>query len=250
MTETAQMADIVLPATMFMEHDDLYHGGGHQHISVGAKLIEPPGECRSNHEVLRVWPAPRRRASRLRHDAARADRLDAAEERPWRHRDAGGRSVARPAAGFRTSHYLNGFAHPDGKFRFKADWAHVPFGDRRADGALGADAALPDHWDVIEEADEAHPFRLATSPARNFLNSTFNETPTSRAREGAPDGDDPSRWMRLARHRRRRRGRARQCRGARRRLTAKLFDGLRRGVLIAESIWPNEAHSAAAASTC
>ena len=53
MTETAQMADIVLPATMFMEHDDLYYGGGHQHISVGAKLIEPPGECRSNHEVLR-----------------------------------------------------------------------------------------------------------------------------------------------------------------------------------------------------
>src|SRR6266851_3083555 len=53
MTETAAMADIVLPATMFMEHDDLYYGGGHQHISVGAKLIEPPGECRSNHEVLR-----------------------------------------------------------------------------------------------------------------------------------------------------------------------------------------------------
>src|SRR6201997_3035372 len=53
MTETAQMADIVLPATMFMEHDDLYYGGGHQHISGGAKLIEPPGACRSNHEVLR-----------------------------------------------------------------------------------------------------------------------------------------------------------------------------------------------------
>src|SRR5260370_12886175 len=52
MTETAQMADIVLPATMFLEHDDLYYGGGHQHISVGAKLIEPPAECRSNHEVL------------------------------------------------------------------------------------------------------------------------------------------------------------------------------------------------------
>src|ERR1700739_4754543 len=29
MTETAQMADIVLPATMFMEHDDLSYGGGH-----------------------------------------------------------------------------------------------------------------------------------------------------------------------------------------------------------------------------
>src|SRR5438128_373149 len=52
MTETAAMADIVLPATMFLEHDDLYYGGGHQHLSVGPKLIDPPGECRSNHEVL------------------------------------------------------------------------------------------------------------------------------------------------------------------------------------------------------
>ena len=47
--------------------------------------------------------------------------------------------------------------------------------------------ALPDHWDVIEEADAVHPFRLATSPARNFLNSTFNETPTSLRREGRPE---------------------------------------------------------------
>src|SRR5258705_2872476 len=52
MTETAAMADIVLPATIFMEHDDLYYDGGHQQISAGAKLIDPPGECRSNHEVL------------------------------------------------------------------------------------------------------------------------------------------------------------------------------------------------------
>jgi anaerobic selenocysteine-containing dehydrogenase len=52
MNETAKMADIVLPATMFMEHDDFYYGGGHQYVSLGPKLIEPPGECRSNHEVI------------------------------------------------------------------------------------------------------------------------------------------------------------------------------------------------------
>ncbi|MFM9644465.1 molybdopterin dinucleotide binding domain-containing protein, partial [Streptomyces turgidiscabies] len=45
---------------------------------------------------------------------------------------------------------------------------------------------LPDHWDVIEKADAAHPFRLATSPARDYLNSSFNEMPTSRKRAGKP----------------------------------------------------------------
>ena len=44
---------------------------------------------------------------------------------------------------------------------------------------------LPDHWTIIEEADDAHPFRLATSPSRGFLNSTFNETPTFARRRTA-----------------------------------------------------------------
>ena len=95
--------------------------------------------------------------------------------------------------------------------------------------------ALPDHWDVIEEADEEHPFRLATRPARNFLNSTFTETPTSlRAGRGGPTvlihPDDAA----AARHRRRRRGRARQP-PRQVALHARLFDGVRRGVLIAEN---------------
>ncbi len=43
MTETALMADIVLPATMFMEHDDLYQGGGHQYFQLGPKLVDAAG---------------------------------------------------------------------------------------------------------------------------------------------------------------------------------------------------------------
>ena len=52
MTETARMADMVLPATMFLEHDDVYQAGGSQYILLGPKLIEPPGQCRSNHDVV------------------------------------------------------------------------------------------------------------------------------------------------------------------------------------------------------
>ena len=100
---------------------------------------------------------------------------------------------------------------------------------------------LPDHWQVIEEADAEHPFRLATSPARGFLNTSFTETPTSLAVERRPEvmihPDDaarsaskPATWSMLGN----RRGQVR--------LHAKLFDGVRRGVMIAESIWPNSAY--------
>lgn len=52
MTDTARLADIVLPATMMLEHDDLYTAGV-VHLQVGARQIDPPGECRENHEVIR-----------------------------------------------------------------------------------------------------------------------------------------------------------------------------------------------------
>ena len=216
MTETAAMADIVLPATMFMEHDDLYYGGGHQHISVGAKLIDPPGECRSNHEVLQglgrrlnaVHPgfemSPRELIDATLKKSGHGD-IETLEADLWRD--------IQPD--FRTSHYLDGFAHADKKFHFKADWANPPFGNPGL-GPWEQMPSLPDHWTIIEEADEAHPFRLATSPSRSFLNTSFNETPSSIAREGSALGDDPSRRCRSARDRRWRCRHARQHRAAKR----------------------------------
>ncbi len=100
---------------------------------------------------------------------------------------------------------------------------------------------MPDHWHVIEEADAQHKFRLATSPARNFLNSTFNETPTSLGREQRPSvmiHPDDAAALSIADGAKVILGNAR----GEVRLHAKLFDGVRRGVLIAESIWPNHAY--------
>jgi len=240
MTETAQMADIVLPATMFMEHDDLYYGGGHQHISVGAKLIEPPGECRSNHEVMQGL-ARRLNAVHPGFEMTPRELIDATLK------DSGHGDIATLEADlwrdlqpdFRTSHYLDGFAHADKKFHFKADWAHPPFGTMM--GETKAMPSLPDHWTIIEEADEAHPFRLATSPSRSFLNTSFNETPSSQAREGkasvlmhpldaASLGIASGDAVTLG-----------NVRGETT-LIAKLFEGLRRGVLVAESVHPNHDH--------
>jgi anaerobic selenocysteine-containing dehydrogenase len=243
MTETARMADVVLPATTFLEHDDIYQGGGHQYIQLGPRLIEPPGECRSNHEVICAL-AGRLGAEHPGFSMSARDLID------WTLRHSGWGTLQELERrrwidcqpDFADSHYLDGFAWPDGKFRFKPDWAGLRIGSWEQCGPVHAMPALPDHWEVIEEADAEHPFRLVTAPARNFLNTSFTETPTSLARERRPeirihpadasacgiaDGDEVV---------------VRNLRGAVR-LHARLFDGVRRGVLVAESIWPNAAYA-------
>ena len=243
MTETARMADIVLPATTFLEHDDVYRGGGHQYLILGPRLVEAPGECWNNHQVITALAArlgaehpafalsPRELIDQMLRVSKRGTLAELEEDR-W--------IDCQPP--FRQAHYLDGFNWPNGKFRFKPDWPRVPFRSPYNSGPVADMPALPDHWTSIEQADDAHPFRLATSPARNFLNSTFNETPTSLAAEKRPtvlihpddaamhgiaDGD----YVVLG-----------NLRGEVR-LHARLFDGLRRGVLIAESIWPNSAYA-------
>ena len=52
MTETAQLADIVLPRRCRSSTTRRLLGERHTHLQVALALIEPPGECRSNHDVL------------------------------------------------------------------------------------------------------------------------------------------------------------------------------------------------------
>ncbi|MCG5482794.1 MAG: molybdopterin oxidoreductase family protein [Sinorhizobium meliloti] len=247
MTDTAQLADIVLPATMFLEHDDLYRGGGHQHVLLGPKVVEPPPTVRTNLFVIEelakrlgVADCPGFGMTERQH----IDRLlanygigyDEMKERKWLD--------CQPA--FEEAHFLNGFAHPDGRFRFKADWTGTPAPNRppKAMGVQGPHGELPefpDHVDLIEVADERHPFRLATSPARSFLNSTFAETPSSIQKEGRPEvmihAEDAAE-LGIAEGDVVRLGNGR----GEIRLHAKIGGGARRGVVIAEGLWPNGAH--------
>ncbi|MDE0060506.1 MAG: molybdopterin oxidoreductase family protein [Defluviicoccus sp.] len=234
MTETAAMADIVLPATTFLEHDDIYLAGGHTYLQIARRVIEPLGACRSNHEVLcglaerlgADHPGFRMTAWEIVDATLRASGLgDAGTAAEGRWIDC-----AKPSAEMR---FLGGFGHADGRFRFRPDWS-----------AVGRDAermpALPDHLAIVDEADDEHPFRLVTAPARNYLNSSFTETPTSQKREKRPtiklhpadlaaagigDGDRVqvgNRRASIVVH-------------------AEAFDGLQRGVAVIESLWPNAA---------
>ena len=51
-TDTCKYADIILPATTSVEHDDIYNSYGHYTIGTGYKLIDPVGESRSNWQVI------------------------------------------------------------------------------------------------------------------------------------------------------------------------------------------------------
>jgi anaerobic selenocysteine-containing dehydrogenase len=234
MTETAAMADIVLPATTMLEHDDIYTAGAHTFLQVARQVIEPYAEARSNHDVI----------------CALAKRLGAAhpgfELTAWEiiERslavsglpdakaivDKGGHDMALP---FATAHFLDGFGHADKRFHFVANWAAI--GPNHQDLP-----ALPDHVAVIDRGDAEHPFRMVAPPSRSFLNTSFNNTPSSLAREGRPTVRvHPADLARLglgdgARVR------LGNCRGTVV-LRARAFDGLQRGVVVVEGIWPNRA---------
>lgn len=246
MTETAQMADIVLPATQFLEHDDLYKGGGHQYLMLGPKAVEPPEGPRENIFVINEIA---RRVDSKPHpgfDMSARDHID------WLLRNSNYGTLADLEAGkwidlqpdFETAHYLNGFGHADGKFHFKADWGHSSAPNKPEDGTIFGPwqtmPELPDQWDSIELADEQHPFRLVTSPARSFLNSTFNETDSSKKKEGRPEV-----WLRPEEAERFGIEDGAKVKMGNRRgvvtLHARYVATVAPGTLISEGIWPNDA---------
>lgn len=235
MTDTAAMADIVLPATMFLEHTDLYTGGGHTLLMLSKPVIKPYAECRSNHWVLANL-AKRLGGEHRGFDMTEWEIIDEtfkASGFPSADEVWAGDKWIDCAMPFEDAHFLTGFETPDKKFHFAPDWAR-----------MGADnaglPAMPDHLDNIDKATEDRPFRLVAAPSRNYLNSTFAETPTSIKREGRPSakmhpddlselGIEDGQAIRMGN------------RQAEISLHAEAFDGLQRGVVIVEGIWPNTA---------
>ena len=179
-TETARMADILLPATSFLEHHDLYQTYGQVHLQASRPVIAAPGECRSNHQVI-CDLANRLGARHPGFDMSAPEIIDAtlrASGYPSLDDLHDGRwlDCSKP---FRQMNFLDGFGWPDGRFRFMPDWqAMGPQGDQIP--------TMPGHWPVTEATDQEHPLRLITPPAHGFLNSSFSETPGSRKRESEP----------------------------------------------------------------
>jgi anaerobic selenocysteine-containing dehydrogenase len=235
MTETAAMADIVLPATTFLEHDDIYRGSGHTFLQVTKKVVEPYAEARTNHYVI----AELARRLGCSHPGFQMTEWEIIAETLKRSNWPGPEEIYAKhwqdcALDFDTAHFKTGFGHADGKFHFKADWAAIG----KSHAAL---PVLPDMAPVFDAATAERPYRMVTAPARSFLNSTFTETPGSKKREGRPTLlVHPADAARL--------GLAtgdlaeignRQGNVF---IHVKTFDGLLAGTVVVESIWPNAAY--------
>ncbi|MEJ5084567.1 molybdopterin oxidoreductase family protein [Brucella pseudogrignonensis] len=245
MTDTAKMADVLLPATTFLEHDDIYRGGGQQHVVLGPKLIEPLADARPNIFVINEL-AERLGVAHLPgfnvDERTLIDNMNANSALPH-FDDLKEKRFVDLQPPFEEAHYINGFKWPDGKFRFRPDWTGSPSPNKPPEvmGLQGPHHSIPefpDYWNVIEAVDAEHPFRLATSPAHNFLNSTFAETPTSLAKEIRPEllihPDDAAQLdiadgerIEIGNHR----GEVV--------LHAVLRAGQKRGVVVSEGIFPN-----------
>jgi len=186
-TDTADFADILLPATTQLEHIDIHASYGHLYALANNPAIAPLGEALPNTEVFR------RLASRMGFDEpcfadtdddiarqafdrndARAASLDwdTLRRDGWRRLDVPARYAPFAEGGFPT---------PSGKCEF---WSETM-------KAAGHDP-LPDFVPPRESTmsnpalAQRYPLAFLSPPARNFLNSSFANLPQFVADEGAP----------------------------------------------------------------
>ena len=173
-TDTADYADILLPATTFLEHTDLYLAYGHYYLQLARPALPAPGETKSNVEIFRLLAArmgfddPCFRDIRRRHDphAARFR----ASLRAAASRSKNSTASTSCGCGVRTGEPFlpfaeGGFGTPDGKCDFHAETLdYTPpvesrHGDARTARALSAGA------DFAQERRQ-HEFDLRQSRRR------------------------------------------------------------------------------------
>jgi len=186
MTDTARYADIVLPATMPIEHGDLLIAYGHLYLAWNEPAVPPPGECLPTTEIFR------RLARKMRLDAPALYDSDEAIARQLL--DSGHPSLAGitlEALKARGSIRLN---YPDPFVPFETAFPTASgklefVSDRMAQVGLDPIAGYtPSHETAQRDTLLAreYPLALITPADHYFLNSIFANVPLQQRRSGAP----------------------------------------------------------------
>ena len=240
MTDTARWADIVLPATTSMEHEDVYRSYGQFYVQLARPVLPPLGEARSN------WDACGLLARAL---GVAVDHYAKTPETLIRE------VLARGDASVRGISYERLAA--EGSVRLSLPRPYMPF----ADGAptlsgkvelfserlarLGL-PALPT-WTPLVEGPAArvlaarYPLQCIVPPNRFFLNSSFSQSELLRRRQGTPTvmlspADAADRAIRDGDS-----VRVESPRGAAA-FTARVTDATRAGVVVIEGLWWHRFH--------
>jgi anaerobic selenocysteine-containing dehydrogenase len=187
-TDTADYADIILPATTQLEHVDAHNAYGHLYMMANNAAIAPLGEAKANTEIFRLLAArmgfddPCFKDS---DDTLAAQSFDARDARAvhfdWESlKRKGWQKLDMPDAPFANG----GFRTPSGKCEFYSEqMAH--------DGLDPLPAYLPPYESPASNPELAkkYPLAMISPPARNFLNSSFVNVKSLRATEGEPHLD-------------------------------------------------------------
>jgi anaerobic selenocysteine-containing dehydrogenase len=172
MTDTADLADIVLPATTQLEHLDVHTSYGHTDVLINEPAIAPLGEAKPNTQIFRELAAALGFT-----DPCFAEDDEALARQALNHLDF-------------DELRANGFLHlpvpelplADGDFPTPSGkaWATHP--------TLGVPDFIPNY--EASETDPAlaarYPLAMISPPARNFLNSSFVNVISLRAIEKEP----------------------------------------------------------------
>ncbi|EKZ96215.1 molybdopterin oxidoreductase [Cupriavidus sp. HMR-1] len=187
-TDTADYADIVLPATTQLEHVDVHKAYGHTYFLANNQAVEPLGQALPNTEIFR------RLAARMGFtESCFADSDEAIASQAVLRDDKRAAGISWDSLKARGWQKLNiakapfaegGFPSASGKCEF--------YSETMAREGLDPVPAYVPPYEAPSSAPELfarYPLAMISPPARNFLNSTFVNVDSLRATEGEPHLD-------------------------------------------------------------
>jgi len=182
-TDTADYADVLLPATTQLEHEDIHRAYGHLYVMYNRPAIAPLGEALPNSEIFR------RIAARMGLDFPELQESDdtmmrqALSAMPFTLDELRERGSIRLDVGTPHLPYRSGvrLMTPSGKIEIESERA-------AAEGLDLLPEYVPPH--ESEERDpelvRRYPLALISPPAHSFLNSSFVNVASLRRAAGKP----------------------------------------------------------------
>jgi len=184
-TDTADYADILLPATTQLEHTDVHASYGHLYIIANNPAITPLGEAKSNSEIFRLLAARmgyKESCFSESDEELAAQAFDESDPRVRDYRWSGVKQTGWMKLDMPDAPFANGgFPTPSGQCEFYSE-------RMLQDGLDPLPTYIAPHESPVTASELAkdYPLAMISPPQRNFLNTTFVNVQSLRDTEGEP----------------------------------------------------------------